>query len=401
MATGIRINIQTHGEFAYGKTTIPLQIEVADHNLKPVSTQMTNTKGAPTFELEPGTYLISASTPSGAQVQSVVEVKEGETRDVSLPLYDVSPHEDYEWAYMTQKRSPRASQEEPSRQPELEDAWARLWLNHGKDYVLADHEYEIASKSETGRLIRFESLPEGVSCLQVGGSSVPWKCIAIPPLTTCKVLIQAAPKHSKHPLDVTVASDNLALESLLAYLRRGQVEMASEIENKQARLAEELVFQKHQDPIAAAVGGYFLLRINDHERLHNWANNLANWLTWMPDGAIIHAWQLIAEYRESSGADQSKLDQARERLIEAVERGYPIYSVGLRLLCDGLILCDQSAEREDAEIRAALKKAGAYYSAADLSTSTTTFLGETPYHPSPQPLNGVPENQTGLNYLFK
>ena len=405
MASQIQINIETQGDFNYGKTNIPIQIEVADHKLKPILTQMTHTQGSPILELEPGTYFISASTPSGARVERVIEVvvelKEGEMQNISLPLYDISPHEDYEWAYMTQKPTPLSLPEEPSRQKELKEGWVRLWQSQGTGYVLADPAYEILFEGPSDRLIRFESVPEGVSCLQVGGPAVPWKCVAIPPRTACKILIQASSKYSKHPLDVTVASDNLALESLLAFLRRGQLEMASEIESGQARLAEELVFHKHQDPMAAAVGGYFLLRINDLERLHNWANNLANRFPWMPDGAIIHAWQLIAEYRQSAGADQDKLDQARERLIEAVARGFPIYSEGLRLLRDGLLLIDQQAEAKDPEIRAALNKAGAYYSAADLSTTTTTFLGETPYNPSPQPITGVPEDQTSLKYIFE
>lgn len=400
MASGIRINIETHGDYAYGQTPVPLQIEVADHKLKPVKTQITYTNDRPSFDLEPGTYAVTASTPSGAQVQRVVEVRQGETQDVTLPLYDISPREDYEWAYMTQKRTPLSLQGKPLREPELEDAWIRLWQSHGNGHELVVSGYE-SYETPNGRFIQFDSMPEGVNCLQVGGPDAPWKCVAIPPLTPCKALIQASPKHSKHPLDVTVASDNLAMESLLTLLQRGEIKMASEIEQEQARLAEEMVFYKRKDPMAAAVGGYFLLRIQDYARLHNWANNLANWFTWMPDGAIIHAWQLIAQFRQTAGGKENNLDQARERLIEAVARGYPIYSEGLRLLRDGLILFDQKAEGEDPEIRAALNEAGAYYSAADLSTSTTTFLGETPYSPSPKPITGVPEIQTGLKYIFE
>ena len=57
--------------------------------------------------------------------------------------------------------------------------------------------------------------------------------------------------------------------------------------------AEQLLQRKVADPAAAAVGGYCLLRTADRERLHDWPGNLADLYPEMPDGAIIHAWQLI------------------------------------------------------------------------------------------------------------
>lgn len=400
MASGIRIKIETHGDFAYGNMAVPLQIEVADQKLKPITTQITHSKQNLSFELQPGIYSVSATTPSGSRVQRVVEVTQDETQDITLPLHNVSPREDYEWAYMTQKRTRRALlQEETGRQEKLKDTWFRLWWKLGNSYQVMDLNYE-SHPTPNGKFIHIQVMQEGVAAIQVGGPEVPWKCVSIPPLTSCNVLIQASPKHSRHPLDVTVASENPVLEGLLALLRRGEVNTAKVIEQDQAQMAEEMVFDKRQDPVAAAVGGYFLLRINDHQRLHNWANNLANWFRWMPDGAIIHAWQLIAAYRENSGAEASQLDLARLRLIEGVKRGYPIYSEGLRLLRDGLLLFDREADREDPEIRAARNKAGAYYSAADLSAPTTTFLGETPDLPSPKLVTGTPGDQTGLRRVF-
>src|SRR5205823_5460912 len=57
--------------------------------------------------------------------------------------------------------------------------------------------------------------------------------------------------------------------------------------------AEQMLRDKLMDPLGAAVGGYYLLRSESLTLMHDWPNNFANWIEWLPDGAIIHAWQLL------------------------------------------------------------------------------------------------------------
>jgi hypothetical protein len=397
MSAGIRINIFTHGDYAYGQTPIPLEVNVADHKSRLVETRTAHTGGELFFPLDPGVYSITVITPSGSLIQKIVKLQPDESQQISMPLYEISPREDYEWAYMTQKHSLSQMGYEPLREQKLTGAWLRFWVRSGAKHTLKKVTFD-SYETPNGRFITITNTPDTLSCLQVGGPAVPWKCVALPPQTTCKILIEAAVKENS--LNVSVASGNMALDGILAYLERGELDTASKFEMSQLDLAEALVYQKQKDPISAAVGGYYILRRREINRLHDWANNLANWFTWMPDGAIIHAWQLIYEYRENGDADTRLLEQARERLMEAVARGYPIYTEGLRLLRDGLLMMQQHSGVDNPALQAAVNQAGGYYSAADLTTINTTFLGETPDNPSPRPVTGIPQNRSRLKFIF-
>jgi hypothetical protein len=239
-----------------------------------------------------------------------------------------------------------------------------------------------------------------MQCIQVGGPDVPWKCVALPPSDSDKILVRPSPRRGGHPLEVVVSSGNLALDGLMALLQRGELQQAISVEKNQARLAERFLFRKHSDPAAAAVGGYYLLRINDLDKLHDWANNLANRFGWLPDGAIIHAWQLITEYRSDRTRFSRNLEIARERLLEAIDRGFPIYTEGLRLLRDGLLLFEQQSGGEYEMVNTALERAGEYVAAADWTVPLTTFIGKTPDRPSPSPETGMPDSREGLEYIY-
>ncbi|MGG7377662.1 hypothetical protein ACQ7B2_02440, partial [Escherichia coli] len=67
------------------------------------------------------------------------------------------------------------------------------------------------------------------------------------------------------------------------YLAAGQPREAAEL----APAAETLLEEKRADPIAAAMGGYALLRLGRIADLRHWPANLAKWFPWLPDGAVI------------------------------------------------------------------------------------------------------------------
>ena len=107
----------------------------------------------------------------------------------------------------------------------------------------------------------------------------------------------------------------------------GDFEAARRIGEKWFDEAEQMLRNKIDDPIAAIVAGYFLLRTSAVDRLHEWTSNLANWFPYLPDGAIICGWHM---------ALTNRWDLAEDWLTEAVHRGIPLYTQGLRLLQDGL-----------------------------------------------------------------
>jgi hypothetical protein len=79
--------------------------------------------------------------------------------------------------------------------------------------------------------------------------------------------------------------------------------------------------------------------------------------------------------------DDHQQQQARMRLLQAVQRGTPIYSVGVRLLIDGLELfadCADLRGEPDDEVKRALRQIRRYAAAMDWGQSLTEQRPESP-----------------------
>ncbi|MFL7906024.1 hypothetical protein ACJ41P_33240 [Azospirillum argentinense] len=117
---------------------------------------------------------------------------------------------------------------------------------------------------------------------------------------------------------------------LVAYVNRGRVDLASEI----LMSARDALFEKLENPLAAAIGGYVLLsstRGRDiKESWPRWLDNLAHRFPRLPDGAILRARWLLSQNTEEN------LHEAHELLYEAVERGLPFFTTGVVWLIEGL-----------------------------------------------------------------
>ena len=167
--------------------------------------------------------------------------------------------------------------------------------------------------------------------------------------------------------NISIMMGNAVAQTLLSLMTRGDMISARTLFN--AVDAENLLLEKKKDPIAAAVGGYYLLKTGELEYMHNWANNLANWFEWLPDGCIIHAWQMILNR-------ENQRSEIKERLLEAVERGIPVFTEGLRLLYDGLTMLSYDYERNNRDVEKALSKVKQYMTAADMSKEHTTLFAD-------------------------
>ncbi|MCU7931228.1 MAG: hypothetical protein KZQ90_10535 [Candidatus Thiodiazotropha sp. (ex Codakia rugifera)] len=106
-----------------------------------------------------------------------------------------------------------------------------------------------------------------------------------------------------------------SIELVSDYMQTGALQEAAALMTD----AEELLWGKMSNPIAAALGGYALLRLGDLERLHNWPMNLASWFEWLPDGAVI-AGELAARRKDHPSAANF--------MLLAVKRGLPLFSEG-------------------------------------------------------------------------
>ncbi|RYZ71503.1 MAG: hypothetical protein EOP09_04555, partial [Proteobacteria bacterium] len=112
--------------------------------------------------------------------------------------------------------------------------------------------------------------------------------------------------------------------------------------------AEDLLVAKYANPVAAAAGALLLVQpdvlgnknfMAGRQELKDWFVNLYKDFLWLPEGAICLAWLYGAGIDPYSG--QAMQDDAAikrcvaELLEEAVERGLPYYTEGLKLLRQG------------------------------------------------------------------
>lgn len=122
-----------------------------------------------------------------------------------------------------------------------------------------------------------------------------------------------------------VATRDEAADALTEYLCRSDMRSAAAMSDW-VDSAQAMLFGKMGDPYAATVGAYLLLRLRDFEHMHNWAKNLADRFSDLPDGAVIWAWQVMLQHGEAARAE------AQQYVQMAVQRGLPIYREGLDLL---------------------------------------------------------------------
>jgi len=163
---------------------------------------------------------------------------------------------------------------------------------------------------------------------------------------------------------VRIATLASTADTIASYLQRGDL-YSAEAMAQWIDEAAGLLFDKMEDPYAAAVGAYLLLRLKKFNQMHDWARNLASRFDFLPDGCVIWAWQLI--HQQASNADE-----IRKYLLMAVDRGLPVYSEGLRLLTDGLRLMgpDGLAARDKV-----VKSAGVVLWSSPLTASLTAEPG--------------------------
>ncbi|MDX0481432.1 hypothetical protein GOD90_20365 [Sinorhizobium medicae] len=261
-------------------------------------------------------------------------------------------------------------------------AWLRLWTfrkGQWSDRPLAP---EDQNRNDSAIQLDF-ILDEHPWCLQLGGKSIPWMIISLPPGGRCRVLI--TPNEStdprREPLKVVVTGFRSETETLLEFLSRDSLRAANAVASY-VPLAIQLLEGKFQDPIAAVAGAYYLLRIDKWRQIElGWIENLDLEFPWIPDGAIIRA----AVLTRGGLRDETAAKTVLERLSESLKRGVPIFAEGISLMHEAASV-----------LRSGAKKTGFFKKVDRLAASRLwagaafAFSGEDPAHPSPERRRGTP-----------
>jgi hypothetical protein len=334
------------------------------------------------IDLAAGRYLVEATLPSGDVVADEVDVFDDAVADLHLRP-DESPHEWLSWQQflgLIDRREVYYSGWNEARplattarwvrepmpqlrgdQPRSGDTWAFL-------ADLSAHNVDVVSSVSQGpseRINAFQS--DSQSYLYQTTRAGPWDSFQLP--TTYEGGAPYTPRHylvvdadgftqlvcvptpwidvrrgTEIPAQVLVRRGNGGAVAIsvtmrdplygpaLGYMTHGALATAKRLFDD----AKEMLFDKLTNPLAAAGGGYVLLateRDLEQKPWHGWIANLMNWFEWLPDGAIQLAWLRLRHRTEPR-----HLDEAREALFTAYDRGLPFFSVGLQWLIDGLTL---------------------------------------------------------------
>jgi hypothetical protein len=386
----------------YESTIVPVQ--VFDSTSKQVFSKpvpLTSTGSRLEQDFGPGTYLIRVTLPSGEILANTIEIQDdGKDAQAVLKPKRQSPREELSWAYYLQK-APSAFERAQEQiftvasdfpHPFLPELTVTFWAHDASGWkvtsekdrdIFSTVQYESSPDLEKeGALLRIgigfnDSGDRQKFPAQVWLQASNWagsQFIALPTVPLLHVLVATnSDSQSTMPFSIQTSNGSPAVDALLSFLSSGDFESARAIGSGWAQRAEEMLLNKVQDPMAATVGGYFLLKAGEIERLHEWTANLANWFKWLPDGPIIRACHLMTR-------PQPVADTIRNLLLEAVKRGLPYYTIGLRLLQDGLKLFLQRSP-EDREIIGALETINPYLDVADPASRATSFTGEAPDQP--------------------
>jgi len=327
-------------------------------------------------ELGAGVYLVRLNLASGKQIEKIAEVFDGEVAELEFNIAQFSPMESQEWAYLTKSSVGDNVVEyfrKDNRLPETIQIRSKRWRYYHQRWISENESpVEFSRINEYGQTSKID-VPREMQLMEVTPLEKQSTFICLPPENSLNFMIKKAvgPQETIDDINVSVGIANKVAQALLSLMNSGDMLKGKSLFT--VKNAEQLLYNKISDPVGAAIGGYFLLKTRELDRMHNWPDNLADWFDWMPDGAVIHGWQLI-----QMGAKPDTIRIIRQRFLEAVKRGIPIYSEGLRLLYEGLTMLSNEFEQSDRDIEKALSTIKKYMAAADLSKENTTFRGSSP-----------------------
>ena len=151
-----------------------------------------------------------------------------------------------------------------------------------------------------------------------------------------EVLVNARQSPTGSAIAVTVRDQDIGAG--LAYMARGALDAAATLFTG----VETALFVDLQNPLAAVAAAYVLTGTDlADEPAHwdPWLETLRDLFGWMSDGAVLWATRRLRVART-----EADLRLARDGLVEAYDRGVPVYTLGLSRLMDALSEFPDDAE---------------------------------------------------------
>lgn len=372
---------------------LDLPVEIRRPNLSLVKTGLTSDQ----IELEPGSYFVISKMPAGQELIDHVEIKpeKKSTAFLTPDENEESPHESeaVQHFFIADRQKVLSEVESLGFNAEKvavsSSRTVRIRLFKGN--FLSEKPVQIQASAESVQtekgLLGFEISGEA-TVAQLLQPDTPPLNMKLPTADNhrCRLFVTNLVE-GKYTLDAHL--ENQMADMLLRYSNKGYFQQTELL--GQAFDAEKLLQAKMRDPVAAAVGGYALLRFNELEKLHDWTENLRQWFPLFPDGAAIRGEHLARFGRHK---------EALKSFLEIEKRGLPIFSDGLSYTVDRLstYLNADLADLTDAEnLKNLLSKLQKFAAYTDFREPLTTFTGLDVSNPSAEPLQKMVEDKKSLD----
>lgn len=385
----------------------PIVIEVFNEKFQRIENMVTS-QGIPAriSVSHPGLYYVRAAMPTGERLGATVEVKQDMLPVTALlTASELVPQKGLEWAYLQQSvrnasgialGDNAVETQFTPREFTIDGAYRMRSTSQSEGWHLRSDELEIDN-----RLDSFSHQDRRILTLfdvKVRSSNFSWKNTQlgppsaeqvtwfpayvqwqnrddpdqtgffVVPMSTqadATVIVVRTSGDLRIPLRPLVNSINSRAETLMSYLEQGDLRSATLISKVVLENATELLRDKRSDPFTACIAGYFFVRTGRLER-QSWMRNLANWFNDIPDGAVVYGTSLL-----QTNSDE-KRKEARTYFLRATRMGIPTYTLGLRLLFNGLRTLAEELPR-DRDVQTALARIRLVATYADWGSRVTSF----------------------------
>lgn len=322
-------------------------------------------------DLPVGRYLFEAYLPSGEIVTETVRITDAENSPVRLRGTD-SPHEWLSWQNLATRTSRSRARTAPvlpddaahptvleviTAQGPVSKALLGIWKG-GSLNTLAPTPMNVTPRPGSGQPLHDGALgvtaylyeqgpwqdgqryfglvrqpPSGPALLAV--LPLPWHQADMSGDAAVDVLVDASGAGTsgrpEWPVTVSVVVRDNVMGPVFGYLSSGDLPSAAQV----VETAVDRLAAKFFNALAAAGAAYILVRSASETKTRAvwvpWLANLRNYFPSLADGAILDGWAHL------NGIGRPRdVSQAAMAFVQAVDRGLPLYTAGVRLLFDGM-----------------------------------------------------------------
>ncbi|WP_405542147.1 hypothetical protein OG478_09570 [Streptomyces phaeochromogenes] len=336
------------------------------------------------FEVDPGHYIVSATLPSGVVLSKDAELADGEEKQVTLRPA-ASPFASHSWQHLMGNIESYGAYHDGAAIPVPRSLGSRSGTWERGAFVEPGHAAWVGDPKPTSwqfpsmlrltdgpakQLVAFEiarSEPHSVASLELGDAAArlyrfgehgpvdeqgrpvldvplgPRQFLVVSLAGTEYVVTLPAPwgaaqievlvneRQSPTGSAVSVSVRDSRVGPALAYMARGAFDAAATL----VRDAETMLYDgRMTNPLAAVAGAYVLVGSELTEQPHRWdpwLSRLRHEFDWMSDGSLLWAMRHLRRAHT-----EPEREAARDALVEAFDRGVPVFTLGLSRLIHGL-----------------------------------------------------------------